>query len=248
MKLLVFGNSDTRGAAVSGPTWTELVRRGLELRGELEFVDRNFVPLGERAPEFAERMVVEIEPDVVLLPLSEYVFWAVSVELQVKHRLGARAAAAFKSAERRLDRAARGKPGVRGATHRAMQGFARRAVGTRAPASAKAVAETYSEVLRRLARIESLEVVVVSYPFSPLPSLQTASMRKARASFIAQVRQTAEHHHLHWVSGDDLVATAGLSVAEAYAADGVHIGEASHPLFAVAVLEALGVRPTVNPP
>jgi hypothetical protein len=240
--MLVFGNSDTRGAAVDCPTWTELVRAELSQRDELEFVDRNFVPLGPGAPRFAEGLVTEACPDALILPLSEYVFWAVSVELQVRRRLGSRVAGAFKRTERRFDRFAAGGPGIRGASHRAVQSVIRRTVGTRAAATAAEVAATYGEVIRRLARIEELDVVVVSYPLSPLPALQSPKMRAARAGFIRDVRASAERHHMHWVDGDELVARAGLNPESAYAPDGVHIGTAAHPLYAAAVLDALSHR------
>lgn len=240
MKILVFGNSDTRGAAVSGPTWPELVRQRLSSgTDEAMLLDRQFVPVGPKAPDVAERAACEVQPDVILLPLGEFAFWAETVELRVRRLFGKRAARWFKQSERRFERATTGRSGIRRNTNRAAKWLARRTIGAEGLASVTQVTDTYRETFARLARIENVEVVVVAYPVTPMPALSRRRLREARARFIADLQREAKHRHFHWVSGDQLIAAAGLAPAEAYAEDQVHIGEPCHGLLADAIWLAL---------
>ena len=245
MRVIVFGNSDTRGAVVPGPTWPELARRSLEaLTGPVELVDRNFVPLGARAASVAARLAEEARGDVLLLPLSEYAFWAETVELQVRRLFGTRAARLFKRAEQRFVRAAaRGGP-AGAATDSVARGLARRVIGTRAPASVAEVIGTYSEVFRRLARLEELEVVVIAYPAPPAAAHWPRRLRAGRERFIAELRSEADRLRFAWVDGDAVATGAGLGPHETYAPDGVHIGEPMHAPLARAVLAA--IRPSLR--
>jgi hypothetical protein len=202
-------------------------------------VDRQFVPIGERAPDVLEAAAVEEAPDVVLLPLGEFAFWAETVELRVRQLFGKRAARWFKTAERRFDRATSGRRGVRGSARAGAKWVARRTIGVSALATPKQVTETYRESFTRLARLENTVVVVVAYPETPLPALQKPRLRDARAAFIRDLRREAEMRHFSWMSGDEVIAAQGLTPTEAYAADHIHIGEAAHELFAEAILAQL---------
>lgn len=238
MKILVFGNSDTRGAVVSVPTWPELVRQRLD--GTVQLVDRQFVPIGDRAPDVAERAAREEQPDIILLPLGEFAFWAETVELRVRRIFGPRVARAFKRSERRFERAtARG--GLRRRANALAKWLARHVIGAEGLATPAQVTDTYREVFARLARVENTEVVVVAYPVTPMPALSRPKLRDARARFIADLKREAVQRHFHWIGGDDLIAAAGLTPIEAYAADQVHIGEPCHALLADAICAALGV-------
>lgn len=240
MKILVFGNSDTRGAVASGPTWPELVRRALDHPGEpAELVDRQFVPVGERAPEIAERAATETQPDIILLPLGEFAFWAETVELRVRRIFGLRIAGWFKRNERRFERATNGQSMLKRRANASAKWVARRVIGAEGLATPKQVTATYAETFRRLARIEHTEVVVVAYPVTPMPALQRKRLRDARAAFIAELRSEAAARHFHWISGDDIIAAAGLTPAQAYHEDQVHIGHPSHALFAEAIVASL---------
>lgn len=247
MKILVFGNSDTRGAVVSGPTWPELVRRQIGAEGdEAELADRQFVPIGDKAPDVAERAAREEQPDIVLLPLGEFAFWAETVELRVRRIFGKRAARWFKQGEQRFERATAGEGGLRRRANRAAKWAARRTIGAEGLASANQVTETYRETFARLARIENTEVVVVAYPVTPMPALSKPRLREARAQFIAELRREAGQRHFHWISGDELISSAGMTPAEAYARDQVHIGEPCHAIFAEAIVAALVGRSAVR--
>lgn len=240
MKILVFGNSDTGRAVATGPTWPELVRRDLAASSgaPVELIDRRFFPLpGSLA--YAAKLIDEVHPDLVLLPLNEYTFWGVSVELQIRHRLGARAASTFKSAERRFDRITRGKAGVLGSGNRVARNLARRTVGVRSSATATEVTQTYIEILRLLARVEDIQVVIVSYPLVPSPGLRSERMRSARTQFLNRVRSAAHSHHMASVDGDELVRKAGLPASAASHPDEIHVGEAVHPLYAAEILRLL---------
>lgn len=245
MKILVFGNSDTRGAAVSGPTWPELVRRAVSERDGLpaEIVDRQFVPIGERAPDVAERAAREVQPDIILLPLGEFAFWAQTVQLRVRRIFGKRVASWFKNGERRFERATGRRGGIRRRVNRSAKWVARRVIGAEGLATPKQVTETYRETFARLARIENVEVVVVAYPVTPMPAMERGRLREARETFIAELRREAGARHFLWVSGDALIAAARTTPEMAYAADQVHIGEPSHALLADAI--TLALRPAL---
>jgi hypothetical protein len=241
VRILVFGNSDTRGAVASGPTWPEIARRRIsDSHGtEVELIDRTFVPLGRRAPEIAEEIARETQADIVFLPLSEYTFWARTVEWRIQRRFGKRAARWFKRAEDRVYRAATkaGAPGD--SAKRGLRFVTRKIIRPGALASPSQVTETYRETLARLARIEQLEVVVVAYPVTPLPALSEPRMAAARRRFISDIRAAALSRRFRWIDGDALVKSAGLAPALAYHADRVHIGDACHDLFAQAILASL---------
>ena len=248
MRILVFENSDTRGAVVDCPTWPELARQRLaEIDGEeVEIVDRSFVPLGKRAPEIAETAAREAGSDVIFLPLSEYAFWARTVEWRIQRHLGKRVARWFKEAERGIDRGAKktGSPG--NATKKALRSVARKVIGRGALASPGEVTATYRETLSRLARIEDVDVVVVAYPVSPVPAMSEPRMAAARARFIADVKAEALARRFRWVEGDRVIERAGLSPAAAYHTDRTHIGEPCHALFAAAIVAAMRAPSTAS--
>lgn len=117
--------------------------------------------------------------------------------------------------------------------------IARHVIGAQGLATSEQVTATYAETFRRLARIENTEVVVVAYPVTPMPALRRKRLREARAAFIADLRAEAAARHFHWISGDDVIASAGLTPAQAYHEDQVHIGDPSHALFADAIVASL---------
>jgi hypothetical protein len=230
---------------VSGATWPELVRCAISERDGVEavLVDRQFVPIGERAPDVAERAVWDAQPDVVLLPLGEFAFWAQTVQLRVRRLFGRRVASWFKTGERRFERATGKRGGIRRRVNRSAKWVGRHVIGAEGLASPKQVTETYRETFARLARIENVEVVVVAYPVTPMPALRQGRLREARERFIAELRREATTRHFHWVGGDELIAAAGLTPEVAYATDQVHIGEPSHAILADAITAAL--RPSL---
>jgi hypothetical protein len=239
MKVLLFGNSDTRGEAAPGSSWAETALETAGWAGGVDFYERRFAPVGHRAMALVDGYLDGIEPDVVFIPLSEYAFWAASVEVQIRELFGRRAARVYKRLERAFERLTGGDRRVAAVARESVRGAARRVIGVRPLASPEDVEKTYREAFRRLAQHEGLHVYVVAYPRTPLLD-RDAKLAASRARFLEQLRVAATAHHFRWVDGDEAMSARGLSGAECFSRDMVHVSPLGREVVGLALGEALG--------
>lgn len=243
MKVLLLGNSDTRGEAAAGSSWAETAVAPWRAAGiEVDLVERRFAPIGARAVEIADRYLRETRPDAVFIPLSEYAFWAASVEVQVRHRFGLRAARFYKRLETAFEKLTAGRRGAHGAAHGSVRFVARRLIGVRALASVEEVTATYLAVFSRLAQEEGLDVWVISYPLTPLLARKPPELAQARARFLEELGAAAAARYFHWLDGDAAIARAGLTSERAYTADHVHVSAAGRYAIGRMLGELTGAR------
>ena len=205
MKVLVFGNSDTRGEMIDGDTWPVV---GCRLYGDatgesVELADRLFLPWGTDPLGRAEQLVNEEAPDAVVIPAVLYGFLVGTVEEQVRHLFGDRAAGAYKAVERWTDGATGTGTFLNGFSRKAM----RRLVGTRMITSMPEVRRIYLDVMRMLAQQEQLQVVIMtSANLHGNLHLRTPARRRVRANFHAALREETASRHFDWLDGDEAIA------------------------------------------
>lgn len=243
MKVLVLGNSDTRGEAAAGSSWAETaITRWRAARIEVDLTERRFAPIGARAVDIADRYLRETQPDSVFIPLGEYAFWAATVEVQIRHRFGARAGRMYKRLETAFEKLTAGRRRAPGAAYGSVRFVARRLIGVRALASVEEVTATYLAVFQRLAQAEALDVWVVAYPLTPLLARRPAALTLARTRFLEELHAAATARYFHWLDGDAAIARAGLSSEQAYATDNVHVSQLGRDALGRALGELIADR------
>jgi hypothetical protein len=233
MKLLVFGNSDSKGGLVVGAPWPEQMRARLEAETgvPVELRHRGLSPLGEDAAGRAERMVAEAQPDHVVLPLSNFAFAIGFVEPRIERLLGKRAAEAYLRAEHAFEAKTGTTATRRSRINRMARKTLRRAVGTEPHASVEQVANVYIDILHRLSRAEHLQVVALTYPaFGKALLKKNRKAETKNERFERLVRAVVEEHRFLWVDGQAAVRQAGLGDA-VLAEDGSHLSAVGHALY-----------------
>ncbi|MEX0784156.1 MAG: hypothetical protein WD557_16055 [Dehalococcoidia bacterium] len=235
MKLLVLGNSDTRGVFSGGQTWSQVVADGLaEHRGEpVEVREIGFTVLGPSAAPYAERKVREFEPDLVILPVGTFAFTIGFVWKRVARLFGTRAGRWYKRMEDSFDGATRAKGPARDSLNRGVRATVRRVVGTQPLGSQQEVTAGYRDVIATLARFESAQVVLVAHAARGQHHHRPGAMVR-RAAFLADVERAGREHHFTWVNGDE--AYANESDADVKTRDGFHQSQAGHRLLGEHVL------------
>lgn len=231
MEILILGDSNTRGTATGGVSWPEMLRESLEPKLGEPVTVRNtalFVT-GPESLQFVEKRLAEGPVDIAIVALGTYAFTARFVHLHVEKLFGKRVAEWYRRGERGFESGTRGKPGGRDRLNSWARTALRRTVGTAAMAGWKDVAEGYLQVFRRLARMEDLAVIVMTYPGTATHS-QAPAARRDKERFFAVVKPAAEAHHFGWVEGREIFA--GVGDMSALYSDGLHFQEAGQRLFA----------------
>lgn len=165
-KLFIAGHSDSGDAYLPEGVlpWPERTRDWLSQQtGERwELVDVRFAPMGARAVDYLMGKVEAVAPDLLILPFSAYVCTVGSVEESIRARFGDRPARWFRSVERPFQRKTAQGGTLRREANRKSRTVGRKLLGARPLATVQQTADIYEEVLHRLARVESLQVLAIA--------------------------------------------------------------------------------------
>jgi hypothetical protein len=240
--LFVAGHSDSGARYLPDgiQPWPERVRAWLEeTRGEpWTLTAVPFAPMGAGATNYLIRKVEAAAPDILVLPFGAYVCTIGSVAESVRQRFGVRAGRAYGGAEGRV-RAATQTGRVRRRARSLGQRVARRTLGTRTLVSVEEATAIFADVLHRLARIESLQVVAVldarfSEPMQRLnPRIHTVFERME-----AELLPIVESHRFGYMNLEGALR-ATPDRAQFYHEDGIHTTAAFHDVYFEALKSAL---------
>ncbi len=234
-KLFIAGHSDSGDAYLPEGIlpWPERTRAWLaERTGEpWELVDVRFAPMGSRAADYLVGKVEAASPDILILPFSAYVCTVGSVEESIRARFGDRPARWFRSVERPFQRrTAQGGP-IRRQANRKSRTIGRKLLGARPLATVAQTADIYEEVLHRLARIESLQVVAIADArFSKAIQERESKLHQRIDALYARLMPVVDSHRF-------LKADLEAKLQEApdravfHQADGVHTTAAFHDVY-----------------
>lgn|GEM_PF-4366652 len=239
VRVLVLGNSDTRGEFAPGPTWVQVARERLNT-GEpgYEFVERGFGPLGDTAAAFAGRLVGQHEPDLVVVPLGTFLFTVGFTWPRVRRVFGQRVADAYRRAEEAFDTRTRPSGAPPGRTNTMARRAARRILGTRPIARRTDVEDAYGRVLQELARHENLDVLLVAYPPERGRLVKVRRIEEERAAFLQALGGLASRRHFRLLDSAPLFAGREAE-ADMMTADGFHLEREGHAILGAAVAAAI---------
>jgi len=237
VNVLVLGDSDSSGEFSDGTPWPVLVEQRLAAASEQpsKVTTLAFSPLGAGSPDYAVRKVREHSPDAVIIAVGSFWFTAKFVWLRVEHVFGKRAGRWYQELEHGFERRTAGKGGLAGRANSAARWLVPRILGKSAYSSREAITENYRKLFDRLAQVEDVDVVVMSYPGMGAHAREGDGPRQ-RGLFFADIRAAADAHRFSWVDGVEVFATAAPGTINH---DGLHFGKAGHELIATAIEGAL---------
>jgi hypothetical protein len=251
MHVFVLGaNSDADPRFTGGGlSWYQLVRIGLaEMTGEpVRLSGAGFRPHGPGAADFAERVVREANAEMVLVPMGTFAFTFGLVSVRVRRLFGKRAAEWYKRFEDGFDDTTRRRTGGALRLNMLVRRVFRATIGTEPMASEEEVRACYREVLRRLARMEDLEVTLIAMPGHG--ALHRRGAAEKRRRMYAELQPEAQRLHFGWVDTASAFS-AHPDPAALQAADKLHFTSAGNRVMAdavLAVLEARGARRACEP-
>ncbi|MEO8538333.1 MAG: hypothetical protein ABI577_01240 [bacterium] len=247
VRILIYGHSDTFGVALADGTqaWPNLVMQELpHLVGRpVEVTQRPFLPVRAGAGERAERILGEHPADIVVFASNPYGFAVATVANRLRGRLGETNTRRYTRLERKLNKWTRAIP-MGDRINNTGRRMARKVLGTAPESSYQDVMQAHSEVLRVLARHESLEVVMMGgnklstwiQKEKPALMLQVESMRE-------MVEEFCREHHFTWFNTETALLPGVRE--RSFLPDGVHRNAEAHRHFAnliLPVLKACGER------
>jgi hypothetical protein len=232
--LFVAGHSDSGDSHLPEGVqpWPERTRAWLQsATGETwTLVTARFAPLGPGAPDYLLTKVEAAAPDLVVVPLTAYVCTVGTVEESVRQRFGERAARWFRTSETGFQRRT-AEGAVRRRVNFGTRRLARRMLGARPLATVAQTADIYEEVLHRLARVESLQVVVVADArFSSQVQAVEPLLQRRFDELNSRLLPVARAHRFFVADLEGaLRQTPERSVF--YARDGIHTTPAFHQVY-----------------
>jgi lysophospholipase L1-like esterase len=226
MDILVLGDSDSSGEHTGGVSWVQMLEFDLRQSG----IDANVRSIGfsavpASAPNYAERRVAELKPDVVVVMVGAWGFTYTMVQLQVEALFGKRVKEWYVWLEHRFESQTRTPGADPPPLNRLARRAVRRVIGTRAQISREQLTERYREVFRRLARFEDTDVIAMTYQGIG-DHVEAGNMPAQRRRFFAEVQRAADEHHYGWVHEPELFAD--LPNWHDYAIDELHFNVLGH--------------------
>ena len=242
-RLFVAGHSDSGTAFLPDGVlpWPERTRAWVAAgTGEpCELSEVRFAAMGSRAVDYLVGAVEKAEPDIVILPLTGFVIAVGTVAESVRARFGPRAARLFLASEARFQGHTR-EGRLRRSANRAARKAARRVLGTRPLSTVEQTTAIFEEIMDRLARRESTQVVVVrDVRFSKEVQEREPRVHERFDRMEARLLAVAARHHF-------VVADLEGAISRApdrdvfYQDDGVHTTAAFHDVYFQLMQEAVG--------
>lgn len=238
----MLGHSGTAGFGPqsSAQTWPALFEHILNRLGDAEWTVSAvpLFPVGTRAVDYALARVEEGKPDLVILSLNAYPCVVPVVSASVRHRFGKRVERYYSRIERTIEQRLGDPNGGPGATRTFGQRWARRLLGTRPMATVEEVGRVYSEVLRRLARLEGVQVAVLAEGlFGEGVRRRVPSLGQQVEKLQGVVRPTADDHRFLWCDAAPWLAPDG---GDSYwNADDVHLSARGNARYAEMLASSL---------
>lgn len=241
VRILIYGHSDTFGVALPdrSAAWPNLAQAELPalLERPVTVRQRPFLPIRAGAGQRAEEILREDPPDVVVFATNPYGFAVTTVANRLRGRLGETNARRYIRLERRINRWTRAMP-MGGRVNNVGRRLARKVIGTAPESSFEDVMLAHNEVLRVLARQESMEVIVMGgnrlsgwiQREKPQLSRQVETLRETLETFCRE-------HHFQWFNTE--TALLGGQRERSFLPDGVHRNAEAHRHFANLVLPVL---------
>ena len=249
--LFVAGHSDSddRFLPAGISPWPERTRAWLETTSgrEFELKTRRFAPMGSKAVGYILGAIEAARPEIVVLPIGAYACTVGVVSESVRQRFGPRAQRIYSRAESAFQ-AQTSEGRLRLAANRRARQAGRRLFGVRTLATVESVGDIYDEVLRGLARIETLQVVAVADArFSLEVQERCPGLHATFDKLHARIRPVVEQHHFAWA---DLEAELSRAADRAvfHTADGVHTTAAFHDVYFQLLTRTLAETPTFASP
>ena len=243
MRVLALGNSDSSGAYISGPTWSQVARIQLEERlGEqVQFDDVPYSVTAPTALSYAEKKIAEAEPDVVVVTLGSYPFTAGFTWVRVRALFGERAGRWYRHLEERFEKETRERGLLRDRINRFARKVVPRVVGTQPMTTREQLTESYRDLFRVLSHNEGLGVVVVTYPGRGAHAKTRKAIRE-RAIFFPEMEAVARSHRFAWVDGVKAFDESARGDV-IHTGDGLHFNESGHEVLGGAVARAIAQHP-----
>lgn len=231
VRVLVLGHSGTAGFGLESPaqTWPALLAQQVSTPVRpCDVTTVQFHPVGTRAVEFATTKIESLAPDLVVISINAYPCAIPVVSESVRVRFGRRAERFYLRFERRIERRSN-LAGPVAETRETSRRWARRILGARPVASVAEVAGVYTEVLRRSARLEGVQVLCLA------EAAFSAEVRMRVPTVVTKVRElhdavhaVANEHRFDWCD-----ASAWVEPDCGYwHADGVHLSAKGNEQYA----------------
>lgn len=241
VRILIYGHSDTFGVALADRSlaWPNIVQAELPalIDRPVEIIQRAFLPIRAGAGERAEAILSENPADVAVFATNAYGFAVTTVANRVRSRFGEANARRYTKLERRINKWTRSIP-MGDRINNTGRRWTRKVMGTAPDSSYDDVVRAHDEVLRVLARQESLEVVVMG------GNKLSTWIQKEQPSLIVQVEAMREmveefcrEHHFAWFNTE--VALLPGNRERSFLPDGAHRNPEAHRHFADLVLPVL---------
>lgn len=245
MRCLVLGHSGTAGFGLDSPTqsWPALFEHLLKDSVAQDWAVSSVAlfPVGARAIEYAITRVEQVQPELVVLSLNAYPCVVPVVSASVRHRFGRWAERRYLALEGGLETRAGEGRGSWPAINKAGRRWGRRLLGTRTMASVAEVGSAYSEILRRLAHLEGIQVVVLAEAlFGATVRLRVQNLEQRVRDLHGLVQPTADDHRFLWCDATEwLVPDDGDAF---WHEDDVHLSIRGNARYAEMLMASLAAR------
>lgn len=243
LTILVLGESDSAGIALADPAdaWPVLLQKTLRERtdADVNVVNRRVFFHTPDAADYALMLYEKTRPEVVVQPIGTHAFAVPRVAAAARERFGPRGESTVRWIERGTKPLTRSHNPIARNVNAGGKQLGRWIVGAKPMATYQEVRERYSEVIRRLAAEENLDIVVgggtrhgeAQHALSP-------DRPQVADRFNDEIKAVADRHHLLWVDREAALSSEGRR-EEAYLPDGVHKSPYGHRLVAEAMADAI---------
>jgi hypothetical protein len=247
MKLLILGESDSKGGGLEDPSlaWGELIPVELERRFGIpvECTHVRFYAHSPNCLSYLEAVLDQGPFDVVLFSLTTIGFTFISVENRVRRLLGRRAGDWVKKRMATFDGKARqpGKHPVRLKVRFGMHEFAHKFIGQEGAASYSTVLKNHRRIVARLARLEDTDILLLGPTnHGGVLAEWTRKLQPSVDAFRGAMREEAENRRFLWLDRQELSLQSADRDAEF--TDGVHKGIGFHRRIAETAVDMLGAH------
>jgi hypothetical protein len=247
MRISVIGHSDSTGRLLpkGTPTWPDIVRSDVsEARSEPVIVDSwRWAPYRPGAVEWAMKLLVEAEPDLVVLPLASYWCSYSTVQNHMNHALGGRAAAVYRGTERFVSRRIEGRVVPKSVSRKVARAVLRAAPVLTLPE----FLDLHIELINRLGRLENIQVLVLAdHHFNETNRKLMPFIPRAIEEIARTIQPVVHERRMLWGDMEQALRVGGNREG-IMLPDGIHMNDEGHRRIAAMVVPvALEVAATLS--